>query len=117
MKSKTTFTGQPLLSLFFELLQVVAEGDKYHLYTCSFNCCDQGVGRFEDLFYHCIGAFTRISFATYSPVAQFILDFKLFSSYSALHGGAIAPAGCAEISPIPVNHFSLLGEVYLTVMN
>jgi len=69
----------------FELLQVVAEGGKYHLYTCSFKCCDQDVGRFEDLFYHCVGPFTRNSFAAYSPVAQFILDVKLFSPYSALH--------------------------------
>jgi len=47
--------------------------------------CDQDVGRFEDLFYHCIGSFTRIFFAAHFPVAQFISDVKLFSPYPALH--------------------------------
>ena len=64
-----------------------------------------------------VRAFFGCSFMCYSFVLHFISYCWGVTSCGAVHSGVVSFARCFEVSAILIDDFSLLGGVYLTIMN
>ena len=98
------------------MLEVVAEAGKDVFGVCSEGGGDFYVAGVEYVFDYGVWAFSWCSFACYAFVSHFFSYIEWVAACCAVHGGVMAFAWCSEVSAVPVDDFSGLGEVYLAIM-